>query len=101
MKIKIVKEVELLISSLDSHSVAKVLRVIELLESFGNKLGMPHSRKIKNGLSELRIRGQREVRIFYLIKNNEIIMLFGYVKKTQKIPRLILKKIDKFKFDTI
>lgn len=42
MEIKVAKEVELFVASLEKQSIAKVLRTVDLLEHFGNKLGMPH-----------------------------------------------------------
>lgn len=50
--------VEKFIRSLDSFTVAKVLRTIDLLEIFGPKLAFPHSKKVAARLFELRIRGK-------------------------------------------
>ena len=65
MQISLDPKVERFISSLSKQAIAKVLRTIDLLEEFGNQLGMPHSKKVDAGLFELRIRGQQEIRIFY------------------------------------
>jgi len=67
------------------------LRSIDLLERFGCDLQMPHSKKIKNNLFELRIRGQQEVRIFYTFHQQQIILLHGFIKKSQKI---LKKELD-------
>ena len=53
------------INSLDIHTKARIIRKINLLETYGNNLGMPHSKTLGNGLLELRVRGKHEVRIFY------------------------------------
>ena len=91
------------ISNLEKHAIAKLLRTIDLLEKFGFKLTLPHSKKTGNELFELRIRGKIEVRIFYTFQKFTIILLHGFVKKTQKFPKKHLyqarKKLDKFKFD--
>lgn len=55
---------EKFIQSLEKLTVAKILRTIDLLERFGLHLGMPHAKKAKDHLLELRIRGHQEVRIF-------------------------------------
>ena len=81
-----------LIKSLQKPTIAKVLRTIDLLEQFGNKLGLPHSKKVRTSLFELRIRGQQEVRIFYIFKKGEIILLHGFIKKSQKTPSKELKQ---------
>lgn len=91
MDIKVTTDVEVFVSSLEERTVAKVLRVIDLLELFGHQLGMPHSKKVDHGLFELRIRGQQEIRIFYIFKNNKTILIHGFVKKSQKTPQKELK----------
>ena len=79
------------ISNLEKAAIAKVLRTIELLDQFGYELGMPHSKKVADKLFELRVRGQQEVRILYTFHQNTIILLHGFVKKSQSIPSKELK----------
>ena len=96
MEIKIHNDVEEFIKSLENQTVAKVLRTIDLLEQFGNRLGLPHSKGLGQGLFELRIRGQQEVRIFYIFYRNTVILLSGFVKKSNATPRHELKRaLDK------
>jgi len=78
------KELEKFIFSLEKSTIAKVLREVELLEYFGEKLSMPHSRKIRDGIFELRIRGKQEIRILYSFRNDEAILLNGFIKKKDK-----------------
>ena len=84
MKIDLLESVEIFLSSLQESEVAKVIRTIELLEEFGNNLGMPHSKHLSGGLLELRIRGTREIRIFYCFDKNKAVLLHACIKKTQK-----------------
>lgn len=84
MKIILLDSVETFLESLDAKEIAKAIRTIELLEEFGNDLGMPHSRYMSDGLLELRIRGTREVRIFYCFHKKQAILLHACIKKTQK-----------------
>jgi len=86
MKINASTLVEEFISGLEKETIAKVLRVIDLLEKFGIKLTMPHSKKINNEIYELRIRGKQEIRIFYAFHKDKIILLHGFVKKSYKTP---------------
>ena len=74
------------ISGLEKPTIAKVLRTLDLLEKFGNELGMPHSKPIKEGLLELRIRGVQEIRIIYMFHKRSAVLLHGFTKKTQKLP---------------
>ncbi len=85
------------IFGLQKPTIAKVLRTINLLEKFGQKLGLPHAKKISAHLFELRIFGKQEVRIFYSFHKSQILLLHGFVKKSQKIPpkeiKITLRKL--------
>lgn len=88
------QSIEKFITGLEKPVIAKTLRTLDLLEKFGNKLGMPHSKKIDTNLFELRVRGKKEVRIIYCFYKNTIVLLHAFIKKTQKIPKreIILAK---------
>ena len=65
---------------------------------------MPHSKKVSDGLFELRIRGVQEVRFLYMFQKDKIIIvLSGFIKKTNKIPskQLNLAKRRKNEVDEI
>jgi hypothetical protein len=94
MQIIYIEEIEKFFNSLEKRTLAKVLRTIDLLERFGNRLGMPHSKKVSESIYELRIRGEQEVRIFYSFHAEAIYLLTGFIKKSQKIP---LKELVKAK----
>lgn len=79
-------QLEKFIYSLDEPTVAKVLRTIDLLETFGHKLTLPHSKKVHTQLFELRIRGKQEVRIFYTFYKDGAILLHGFIKKSKRTP---------------
>lgn len=71
---------------------AKLGRQLDLLEEFGNELGMPHVKSLGDGLLELRVRGKQEVRVFYVfVVGKKIILLHGFIKKTQETPK---KELD-------
>jgi len=79
-------EVEKFINSLDKITRAKTLRSLKLLEKFSYDLRMPHSKKILENIFELRIQGKIKIRLFYIFKNNYMIITHGFIKKTLKIP---------------
>ncbi|MDP3995482.1 MAG: type II toxin-antitoxin system RelE/ParE family toxin [bacterium] len=87
MEVQIDGPAQAFIFSLEDDAIAKVLRTIDLLERFGNKLGMPHSKKITSRIFELRIRGKQEVRLFYTFHQLRIIVLHGFVKKSRETPK--------------
>jgi phage-related protein len=95
MKIVIDKSIEKFILSLEKTTIAKLFRVIDLLQEFNYKLGMPHTKKIKKNLFELRISGKQEIRIFYTFNKDSIIFLHAFVKKSQKTPKRELTKTFK------
>ncbi len=78
-------KIEIFLTKLEKPTIAKVLRTIELLERFGNQLGMPHSKNINQKLFELRIRGKQEIRLIYTFYGNKAVILHGFFKKSQKI----------------
>lgn len=92
------RAVEDFIESLEFPTIAKVLRVIELLGIHGHTLRMPHSKSMGGRLYELRVRGAQEVRIFYAFHEDAAVLLHGFVKKSQKIPqREITRAQEKFR----
>lgn len=84
MQIILLDFVETFLESLDVKEIAKVIHTIELLEEFGNDLGMPHSRHMSDELLELRVRGTREIGIFYCFHKKQAVLLHACIKKTQK-----------------
>lgn len=74
------------IRGLEKPTIAKILRLIDLLECFGSTLGLPHSKKIDQRLFELRVKGKQEVRIFYTFYKNGAVLLHAFIKKSDKIP---------------
>lgn len=77
------------LDSLPAKHQAKAFREIDLLEEFGNALKEPYVKHIEGEIWELRIRFSSDIsRIFYFIWNAEtIVLLHGFLKKTQKTPR--------------
>jgi hypothetical protein len=88
MKVKFFDDkIENFINSLEESVIGRILRTIDLLEMFGNKLGLPHAKKVETRLFELRVHGKQEVRILYTFHGDAAILLHGFIKKSQRIPR--------------
>ena len=87
------KTVENAVLNLPAGLLARYLRLADMMLEFGPDLGRPHTKSIKKGLFELRIKGKEGIaRVFYCTKiGNKIIMLHVFIKKTQKIPKNQLK----------
>lgn len=88
------KPVEKFFNSLDVATSAKVFRTLDLLANYGPDLGMPHSKKMTRDLYELRTRGKVEVRIFYIFRKTEIILLHAFQKASQKTPKRELETAE-------
>jgi len=83
--------IEKFIVTLDVSTRARVIKVIELLEKYGNDLKTPHSKSLGEGLFELRVLGTKHIRIIYTYWKDGACMLHAFVKKTNKISK---KDID-------
>ncbi|MBP6867303.1 type II toxin-antitoxin system RelE/ParE family toxin [Candidatus Shapirobacteria bacterium] len=79
-------DIEKYLLSLDSSSVSKTIRIIELLEKYEYKLGMPYTKQIQKNLYELRIQGRQNIRLFYCFHQNKIVFVHAFIKKTNKTP---------------
>jgi phage-related protein len=85
--------VEAFVLSLPEGLLARYLRLTDMMLEFGANLGMPHTRAMSDGLFELRIKSKEGIaRVFYCtLMGQRIVMLHGFVKKTEKTPPRELK----------
>ena len=72
---------------------ARYIHLTERMKIYGANLGMPHTKPMKDGLFELRMKSKEGIgRVFYCtLVNQKIIMLHSFIKKTQKTPPKELK----------
>ena len=65
--------------------------MLELAKRRGNQLREPRSKGLGEGLFELR---GHQVRLFYVLRSGrQLLMLDGMVKKRDKIPRDMMKRL--------
>lgn len=85
------------LDSLPPKHHAKAIREIEVLEQFGNTLKEPYVKHIEGEIWELRIKFASDIsRIFYFTWRVErMVLLHGYIKKTQKTPRAEIETAKK------
>lgn len=81
------------IENLPEKAQAKLSNTFSLLQQFGTQVGKPHVKKLTGTpLWELRILGQDNIRIFYIVSGKEtFLLLHGFVKKKQKTPTKEIK----------
>ena len=77
------------LSETDRRFIGKDIQKVE----FGWPIGMPYCRPLGHGLWEVRsdLSGGRTGRVLFCISGGEMVLLHGFVKKTQKTPQ---KEID-------
>jgi phage-related protein len=69
---------------------------------YGWPLGMPVVRKLEQGLWEIRSRlDKRIARVLFTVQDNTIVLLHGFIKKSQKIAKadLVLARQRKMKLE--
>lgn len=68
----------------DRRTVGTDIQKVE----FGWPIGMPYSRNLEKGLYEVRshISNGRIARVLFCIQKNRMILLHGFIKKTQTTP---------------
>ena len=96
--------VKKLMDSLEKPEIKILSNSIGLLKKIW-PVGMPFVRCMKEGLYELRVQLiNRQARIFFLVDNEHIVLLHGFIKKTQTTPpkelRLAYKRLQVYKFNT-
>ena len=91
-------KVESFALGLPDDLLAGYLQVSEMMVQFGANLGMPHTRALGRGLFELRVGGKEGIaRVFFCtLMGQRIVMLHGFIKKTQQIPHFELERAYKF-----
>jgi len=72
---------------------ADFLKIAELMMEHGSNLGEPKTKSIEKGLFEIRAKGKEGIgRAFYCtMKGKRIVILHGFIKKSQKTPK---KELD-------
>lgn len=76
------------LDSLSEQQQSKILRLFQYIMLYGLSAILPHTRKLtRTPLWEIRILGKDNIRIFYVIPlQNMVLILHGIIKKTQKTP---------------
>ena len=72
---------------------ARFLRISDLLIKLGpNNVSMPHIKPLEDKLWEMRLNGKNNIArsIYFLAHKKRIIILYTFIKKTQKTPRKAL-----------
>ena len=85
--------VQAVILGLPATLQARYIGLTDRMRVVGANLGEPHTKAMGDGLFELRLIGAEGIaRVMYCtLSGRRIVMLHGFVKKTQKTPRVELE----------
>ncbi len=76
------------LSAIDRKTIGEDIKTVQ----FGWPLGMPLVRKMEKDLWEVRVHlDGRIARVLFTVSNGKIILLHGFIKKSQAIPQPDLK----------
>lgn len=84
---------------------ARMLRLLELAQTYGANLGVPHTASLGDGLFEIRAKASEGIAraLFCYMQDHRIYILHVFVKKSQKLPkkelRLALTRIKEINQD--
>lgn len=76
---------------------ARLAHVVRLMALHGPSLGPPHTLAFGDGLFEIRLKGKETIaRIFFCYRKDQIVVLLhSFIKKTQKTPSRELERARK------
>ena len=76
---------------------ASFTRIAEMMVEYGPNLGLPYTRAFGDGLFEIRARGLEGIgrAFFCTMAGRRIVILHGFIKKSQETPAIELKTARK------
>ena len=89
--------VEDFLLSLDKKMRAKLTGMIAILQDYGNQLREPYSKHLEDGIFEIRSKVVSDISrvLYFFCYDGKIILTNGFVKKTQKTPRIEITRAKK------
>lgn len=93
-RIKLSSQAERFIYSLPTTAIEKLTASLERLSQEG-RLPAPYAEKVegRDNLFEIRVKDGEQVRVFYAYaKGDDVWLLSGFIKKTQKTPPAEIRK---------
>ena len=87
------EDLQNVILELPASIQARYVHLTERMLLFGPDLGLPHTRALGKGLFELRMKSKEGIGrvLFGTLPGRRIVMLHGFIKKTEKTPSKDLK----------
>ena len=89
------------LNTLEVKLRAKAFRDMALLEEKGTELRLPYSEHLDDGIFELRTKQGRNIirNLYFFFVGNKIIIIYGFRKKTQKVPSGEIERAKEYRKD--
>lgn len=89
------------ISSLNKVMRNKMMRAMDCLELYGNRPKGDFSKFVEDGIFEVRAQTKTDITriMFFFDSNRQIVLLNGFVKKTQRLPASELETAKRYRAD--
>lgn len=89
------------LDGLEPKLLAKTFRTIDLLEMNGPILREPYSKYLEDGIFELRTKQGSDITrvLYFFVVGQKIVLTNGFLKKTQKTPKVEKELAKKYKED--
>lgn len=89
------------LDALLAKKAQKVLRDIDVLETYGPRWGMPHVRSLPGGMYELRTEHSSDIfrTFFFHWQHTVLVLTNGYQKKSQKMDRQEFERAQRYRED--
>lgn len=77
------------VDGLPLKAKARTMKMLDLLEEYGTQMGEPHVKHLSRELWELRVRAREGIfRLLFTVRTDRIIILLhGFQKKTERLPK--------------
>ena len=91
------------LDSLDKKMLAKMTRVVSILQENGTELREPYSKHLKDGIFELRAKVGSDITrvLYFFFVGRRIVLTNGFIKKTPKTPKSEIDKAMTFRKEYI
>lgn len=76
------------LDTLDRQAQSKLLRIFHNIEEYGLQSVIPHIKKLSGTpFWEIRVLGENNIRVIYVLPGNlQVLLLHGFIKKSQRTP---------------
>ena len=88
-------------NSLSPKMRTRIIKIANLLEQEGNRVGMPYSEELEDGIFQIRAQQEGNISriLYFFIIGKTIVLTNGFTKKTPKTPPAQIALAKKYRAD--